>query len=80
MTRKGIVAEIFSKALHHDRPDLYLVGYIDFGAIKEVTLPEFLRLSENFESIPATRIAHIRKGDEVLYSRQGNKKDPDMTT
>ncbi len=76
MARKGVIAEIFSKALHHDQPDLYLIGYLDFGTIKEVTLPEFLKLSENFEAIPATRISYIKKGSEALYSRQ-IKKDSD---
>ncbi len=69
MTKKGKIAEIFSRALYHDNPDLYLVGYLDFGIVKEVTLPEFLKLSENFETIPATRIIHIRKGSEILFSR-----------
>ncbi len=75
MTRKGKVAEIFSRALHHDNPDLYFVGFLDFGTIREVTLTEFLRLSENFEAIPATRIMHIRKRDEILFSKSG-RKDP----
>ncbi len=75
MTRKGVISEILSKALHHDRPDLYLVGYLDFDTIKEVTLPEFLKLSENFEVIPATRIAFIKKGTEILYSKHITEKD-----
>lgn len=78
MTRKGVISEILSKALHHDRPDLYLVGYLDFDTIKEVALPEFLELSENFEVIPATRIAYIKKGTEILYSKHITKKDHNM--
>ncbi|HKU32839.1 MAG TPA: DUF504 domain-containing protein [Candidatus Nitrosotalea sp.] len=78
MTRKGMIAEILSKALHHDRPDLYLVGYLDFDTVKETTLLEFLKISENFQVIPATRIAYIKKGTEILYSRQTTKKDHDM--
>ena len=70
VTRKGQIAEIFSKALHHDRPELYLVGYLDFGEVKEVPLLEFLQLSENFEAIPATRIAYIKKESKILYSRR----------
>lgn len=67
MTRKGLVAEIFSKALHVDNPELYSVGYLDLGEIREVPLVEFLKLSENFEIIPASRIVHIKKEDTVLY-------------
>jgi hypothetical protein len=78
VTRKGKIAEIFSNALYNDNPELYLVGYIDFSKIKEVTLEEFLKLSENFETIPATRIAYIKKENDVLYSRAANKKDLGM--
>lgn len=78
MTKKGVVAEILSKALYHDKPDLYLIGYLDFDTIKEVTLPEFLTLSEDFQVIPATRIFYIKKGVEVLYSRHVNEKDHDV--
>ena len=69
MARKGLVAEIFSKALHVDNPKLYSVGYLDLGEIKEVGLVEFLKLSENFEVIPASRIVHIKKEDTILYSK-----------
>ena len=69
MARKGLVAEIFSKALHVDNPELYLVGYLDLGEIKEVPLVEFLKLSENFEVIPASRIVHIKKENMTLYSK-----------
>ena len=69
MARKGLVAEIFSKALHVDNPELYSVGYIDLGQVKEVSLVEFLKLSENFEVIPASRIAYIKKQNMTLYSK-----------
>lgn len=69
MARKGKVAEIFSKALHHDNPELYEIGYIDLGTTKEATLSEFLKISENFEVIPATRIAYIKKGNDILYRK-----------
>jgi len=70
MTRKGKVAEIFSKAVYSDNPNLYLVGYLDFSEIKEVTLPEFLKVSENFETIPAARIIYIKRENRVLFSKQ----------
>jgi hypothetical protein len=78
MTRKGKVAEIFSRALYTDNLNLYSVGYVDLGEIKEIPLREFLRLSENFEIIPASRIAYIKKENMVLYSKIKNRKEPDQ--
>ena len=69
MARTGLVAQIFSKALHVDIPELYSVGYLDLGQVKEVSLVEFLKLSENFEVIPASRIIHIKKQNMTLYSK-----------
>ncbi len=69
MTRKGALAEIFSRALHHDNPGLYLVGYLDLGAVREVTIPEFLRISEDFQVVPASRIIYVKKEGNLLYSR-----------
>ena len=74
MTKKGAIAEILSRALHHDNPDLYLVGYLEFDTIKEVTLPEFLILSENFQVIPATRIYYLKKGMEILYKKSTRQR------
>ncbi len=78
MTRKGVVTEIFSKALHYDNPDLYFVGYLDFKVIKESTLTEFLRISDNFETIPATRIIYIKKDGKILYYNQIMKNIPSL--
>ena len=69
--RKGRLEEIFSKALHADDPSLYFVSYRDFDSIAEVTLQEFVELSENFSVIPASRITKIRKQDEILYEKSG---------
>ena len=69
MIRKGKLADIFSKALYNDDPNLYLVGYLDFDEVKESLLPEFLKISENFETIPATRIAYIKKENRILFSK-----------
>jgi len=70
MVRKGQVSELFSKALHHDNPESYQIGYVDLGTTKEATLTEFLKISENFEVIPASRIAYISKGNEMLYRKK----------
>jgi hypothetical protein len=69
MTRKGKIAEILSMTLYNDNPKLYLVGFTDLGKLKEIPLTEFLKLSENFEVIPATRISYIKKEDKILYSK-----------
>jgi hypothetical protein len=74
MTQKGKLAEILSKARYADDPNLYMVGYQDYNAIIEATLPEFMKLSDNFETIPITRIRHIKKKETVLYSKIVNTK------
>ena len=77
MTRKGKLAEILSKARYADNPNSYIVGYQDFDTIIEVTLPEFIKISDNFETIPITRIQYIRKGNDILYSKIVKKKNSD---
>ncbi len=69
MTRKGKLAEIFSKAMYADNPDSYCIGYLDYDTIKEVTLPEFIKISDNVETIPITRIQYIKKENTVLFSK-----------
>ena len=71
MTRKGRLEEIFSKALYADDPSQYFVSYRDFESVVEVTLKDFVELSENFTVIPASRIVEVRKGRETLYRRSG---------
>jgi hypothetical protein len=72
MTRKGRLDEIFSKALYADDAVLYSVSYRDFENIVEVSLPEFVKLSENFQVIPPNRIVFVKKGDQILYRKHGN--------
>ena len=69
MPRKGKLAEIFSKAKYADNPNSYMVGYLDYDIIKEVILPEFIKISDNFETIPITRIHYIKKGNRILFSK-----------
>jgi hypothetical protein len=71
MTRKGILEEIFSKALYADDATLYSVTYRDFENIVEVPLQEFLSLSENFTLIPPNRILLVKKNGKVLYRKYG---------
>jgi hypothetical protein len=67
--RKGKLEEIFSKALYADNPNFYSVSYRDFDSIVEIPLSEFIKVSENFEVIPNTRIVSVRKGNTILYSK-----------
>lgn len=70
MTRKkGRLEEIFSKAIYADDPRRYSVSYRDFEWVVQVPLLEFLKLSENFELIPANRIIVISKDGNVLYRK-----------
>jgi hypothetical protein len=67
--KKGRLEEIFSKALYADDPNLYLVSYRDFESIVEVPLLDFLKVSENFELIPPSRIVLVSKNEQVLYRK-----------
>jgi hypothetical protein len=67
--RKGKLEEIFSKALYADDPSLYSVSYRDFESIVQVSLLEFLDLSENFELIPANRIIIVSRDGKELYRK-----------
>ncbi len=71
--RKGVLEEVLSRALHADNPKNYAVIYREFNRAKEIGLLEFLDLSENFKSIPASRIILVKKKNEVLY--RSSRKD-----
>jgi uncharacterized protein (UPF0248 family) len=69
MSKKGRLEEIFSKALYSDDPKLYSVYYRDCDSFVKVSLPEFVKLSQNFELIPAHRVMTITKDGKTLYSK-----------
>jgi hypothetical protein len=71
VVRKGRLDEIFSKALYADDAALYSVSYRDFNSIVEVSLQEFVELSENFQVIPQNRIMLVKKGEQILYRKHG---------
>lgn len=71
MVRKGRLEEIFSKAIHADDPKLYTVAYRDYDEIKELPLLEFLQVSEDFQTIPASRIVYVRRLNETVYRKSG---------
>ena len=67
--RKGKLEEILSKALYADNPQLYTVSYRDFDSVVQVPLLEFLKMSENFDVIPASRIIIVSKEGQELYRK-----------
>ncbi len=69
MVKKGKIEEIFSKARFADDPNTYKVFFRDFDTIREVTLPDFIIESNNFETIPITRIEMIKKDDKILFEK-----------
>ena len=69
LVKKGKIEEILSKAQYADDPVLYKIYYRDLQTIKESTLPDFIEESNNFETIPITRIEMIKKGSEILFKK-----------
>ena len=69
MTKKGVINEIFSKARFGNEVETYKIFYRDFEKIIEITLPEFIKVSENFETIPISRIEKITKNNTVLFEK-----------
>lgn len=69
MAKKGKIEEIFSKAKYADNPNLYKIFYRDFDKIKELTMPEFIEESNNFETIPITRIELIKRNNRILFRK-----------
>ncbi len=69
MTKKGKIEEIFSKAMYADNPSNYIVTFRDFENFKQISLKDFVTLSENFQLIPISRIVKIQKGNEILYKK-----------
>ncbi len=69
MVKKGIIEEIFSKARFADDRRSYKVIYRDFETLREVTLSDFIIESNNFETIPITRIELIKKDEKILFQK-----------
>ena len=67
--KKGRLQEILSKALYHDDILLYTVLYRDFEWIVQMSLKEFLYLSDDLETIPITRIIEVWRNDEMVYKK-----------
>ncbi len=69
MAKKGVIEEIFSKARFGNEAETYKIFYRNFEKIIEATLPEFIKVSENFETIPISRIEKITKNNMVLFQK-----------
>ena len=74
MTKKGIIDEIFSKARFGNEVETYKIFYRDFEKIIETTLLEFIKRSENFETIPVGRIEKIIKNNKILFEKNSKKE------
>jgi uncharacterized protein (UPF0248 family) len=69
MAKKGKLEEIISKALYADDASSYLVTYRDYEDYKQITLSDFILISENFQTIPASRIIKIELKGQILYEK-----------
>ncbi len=69
MAKKGKLEEIISKALYADDASSYLVTYRDYEDYKQITLSDFILISENFQTIPASRIIKIELKGQMLYEK-----------
>tara|TARA_B100002003_G_C14077649_1_gene518437 strand:- start:421 stop:681 length:261 start_codon:yes stop_codon:yes gene_type:complete len=65
--RKGVLEEVISKALYSDEPGNYSVSYREFDHARDAKLLEFLELSDNFETIPASRIILVKRKGKIIY-------------
>ena len=70
MAKKGVIAEIFSKAKFADKSESYKIFYRNFERIVETTLPEFLIQSDNLQTIPISRIKKIKKNNTILFEKK----------
>jgi hypothetical protein len=75
MTKKGIIEEIFSKAMFADDANTYKIFYRDFERLKETSLSEFIKESNNFQTIPITRIEKIKKNHRILFEKKRMRVD-----
>ena len=75
MVKKGVVEEIFSKAMFSRQSKLYFVCFRDFEKIRKVDLPKFIKESDNFQKIPSSRITMIKKNNTVLFEKNSKRDE-----
>lgn len=66
---KGKIKEIISKAKFGDNMSDYKIVYRDFERLVEISMDEFLKISDNFEAIPMSRIQLIKKKNKILFQK-----------
>lgn len=66
---KGKIKEIISKAKFGDNMSDYKIVYRDFERLVEISMDEFLKISDNFEAIPMSRIQIIKKKNKILFQK-----------
>lgn len=69
MIKKGIIEEIFSKARFSEDSNSHIVSFRDFEKIREITLPNFITESDNFQKISSSRITKIRRIHTILFEK-----------
>ncbi len=69
MGKKGVIEEIFSKARFSEESNSYFVCFRDFEKTREISLPKFIKESDNFQKIPSSRITKIRKNNTILFEK-----------
>ena len=69
MVKKGLIQEIFSKAQYADNSSSYKIVFRDFEFFRELSLPDFIEESKNFEKIPIGRIELIKKDEKILFRK-----------
>ena len=69
MAKKGRVEEIFSRARFSDNASSYRIFFRDFESLRELSLPDFLAESNNFQTIPASRIELIKIDNRILFKK-----------
>lgn len=72
MTKKGILDEIFSKARFSDEPSIYKVVYRNFNQDKVMNLEDFILESNNFQSIPASRIKMVIRKSKIIFQKEAS--------
>lgn len=68
--KKGVIDEVFSKARFSDNPKEYKIFYRDFERIIVKTLPEFIKESNEFQTIPISRIEKIERNNSILFEKR----------
>jgi len=67
--KKGIIEEVFSIAQFSEEVNLHIVSFRDFEKIREITLPNFIIKSDNFQKIPPSKITEIRRSHTILFEK-----------